>query len=395
MFLKITICVVAAVCLIWLVRRIRILRSRRKGWMEFQFASEALTLDQLSEIAEEFRKYVKKALNADLAALGFAEQTEFLHTHAEELQMSAADSDFAQIRLEKHPEQTPWLGMAAYLGELVRAQHPGSCWSEDDGGPNVVKIAYPGDPAYPSYSPFADVYMTIYDGRGEAGFGAPFYGFRHILRANAFNNRQRGTRYTAGEAEALQKKIEEHFGKIRFVWHEIFSVGIHVDIFIVDPPDSSVVYLITGGMGAYLMPVPGELRLAGAFERLEVMVTLPADWPLKKTENNLWPTRMLKDIARYPIGNDALLGPGHTVQMPKPYANTAFSAVLLLPPAGKPPEDACFQLSPELEVGVLQLIPLRPEERDYVMAHGDEVEALFDESTRIINPERKSVIPTP
>ncbi len=393
--LRIILITLAVIVVFWIVRRILTLRARRKGWLEFQVAAEALTPEQLPEIAGEFRRFVQNELNTDLAALGFAEQAQFLYKHIEELQKPGTEY-FTNITLEKHPEQTPWLGLAAYLGELVRAQHPNAVWRKDEGGLNVVVIEYPEDPPYQSYSPFANIYQVAYQHNLNEGPVTLYYGFRYILRAEAVN-RQRGIKYTPEEMAAFEKQLEERFGKVRVVWHEIVSPDVHLDIFVVDPPDGSAVYLFTCGMGAYLMSVPEEQRAAGVAERLELMVTLPNDWPLgfmeQKKDANYWPTRMLKDIARYPVENATLIGAGHTVQMPSPYAKTKFETILLLPPPGRTPEELRFRLSPEVEVGLLQLIPLYPAERDYVMEHREEAPALFGEATRVINPARPSVLP--
>ena len=53
-------------------------------------------------------------------------------------------------------------------------------------------------------------------------------------------------------------------------------------------------------MSGYLMPVPDELQADGVPERLELMVTLPAEWPLTykdlRNKANYWPIQMLKKI---------------------------------------------------------------------------------------------------
>ena len=161
----------------------------------------------------------------------------------------------------------------------------------------------------------------------------------------------------------------KHFGTIRNVFHELVSPDIHCDIDVVDPPDQAKVYLITGGMSGYLMPVPDELQADGVPERLELMVTLPAEWPLTykdlRNKANYWPIQMLKDLARYPVENFQMLNNGHTVGMPKPYGDTKFTAALLRTPGQLSPKTR-FRFSAEVETGLLQLIPILPEEREYL-----------------------------
>src|SRR5690625_6616776 len=65
------------------------------------------------------------------------------------------------------------------------------------------------------------------------------------------------------------------------------------------------------------MPVPGS----GAQLRMELMLALPRGWPgldplegeALAREENFWPLRLLKDVARYPSSFDAYLSWGHTV----------------------------------------------------------------------------------
>ena len=89
--------------------------------------------------------------------------------------------------------------------------------------------------------------------------------------------------YDDNEITVLENHIEEYFGKFHDVYHEIVSPDIHVDIAIIPPDEKRDFYtLVTMGMGAYKMNVPGGLK-EYRLERAELMVTLPSDW---KINNN-------------------------------------------------------------------------------------------------------------
>ena len=96
------------------------------------------------------------------------------------------------------------------------------------------------------------------------------------------------------------------------MFHEIASPDIHVDICIVPPTEERDYYtLVTMGMGAHRMNVPEELA-EYKLERAELAIALPADWKLDqesmKDEKWYWPIRLLKSLARLPIGSDTWLG---------------------------------------------------------------------------------------
>ena len=117
----------------------------------------------------------------------------------------------------------------------------------------------------------------------------------------------------------------------------------------------------------------------------ELMICLPSSWPLEQndlnSEDNYWPLRWLKMMARLPHEYDTWLGFGHTVpngDPPAPFAsNTEFCCMLVLPPPIYTPKE--FHRL-ETENGKIlnfyALIPLYKEEMNLKMRQG--TEALFD-----------------
>ena len=67
--------------------------------------------------------------------------------------------------------------------------------------------------------------------------------------------------YTEEEMEAVEGHIQQYFGEIENVFHELVSPDIHVDICMVPPTEERDYYtLVTMGMGAHRMNVPKNWR---------------------------------------------------------------------------------------------------------------------------------------
>ncbi len=115
--------------------------------------------------------------------------------------------------------------------------------------------------------------------------------------------------------EAISAHIERHLGPISGVFHEIISDLVHIDVHVV-PASEPFPYLrlVTSGMSDLPMTLPGG---APGSAYMELMVTLPADWPISadafEDERNYWPVRLLKTLARLPHEYDTWLGFGHTI----------------------------------------------------------------------------------
>ena len=204
--------------------------------------------------------------------------------------------------------------------------------------------------------------------------------------------------YTEEEMEAVEGHIQQYFGKVENVFHELVSPDIHVDICIVPPAEERDYYtLVTMGMGAHRMNVPEELA-EYKLERAELAIALPADWKLDqesmKDEKWYWPIRLLKSLARLPINCDSWLGHGHTVENREPFAdNTKLCTATLIGPQGTEDGSEVCTLPGGEEVNFYQVIPLYEDELDYKLEH--DVDALLDKMAGIsfvVNPTRQDAI---
>ena len=204
--------------------------------------------------------------------------------------------------------------------------------------------------------------------------------------------------YTEEEMEAVEGHIDQYFGNVENVFHELVSPDIHVDICVVPPSEERDYYtLVTMGMGAHRMNVPEELA-EYKLERAELAIALPADWKLDqesmKDEKWYWPIRLLKSLARLPINCDSWLGHGHTVENREPFAeNTKLCTAILIDPQGTEDGSEFCTLPGGGEVNFYQVIPLYVDELDYKLEH--DADALLNKMRGIsfvVNPTRQNAI---
>jgi len=193
--------------------------------------------------------------------------------------------------------------------------------------------------------------------------------------------------YSVEEMDKVSEYIKQQYGEFDIVAHELVSPDIHCDIAIVPPTDDQPYYkLVTMGAGAFKMNVPEDLK-SDVYERAEYVVFLPADWNIKSDkEEDYWPIRMLKTVARLPVSMDDWLFYRHTVNLTddeSPVAeNTGFNSCVLFISFGKgnkPVEPLKLDLS-DKEVAFFQLVPLYPEELEFKLEHSfDELEDIMDD----------------
>ena len=220
----------------------------------------------------------------------------------------------------------------------------------------------------------------------KSASGAPIY--QH-------ENRETDFELASGDSEnieAISDHIEKHIGPVTNVFHELISDLIHIDVHIVDPTESRNFYtLVTSGMSDRPMSAPDEYS---ACNYSELMICLPPDWPMGdeawKREENYWPIRLLKVLARFPHEYQTWLWSMHTIpngNPAEPFAdNTKLTGALLMPPLTV--EEEFYMLpvsnkktSDEKMIHFHALIPLYDDEMNLKLKKG--AEALFEGFDRI------------
>ena len=206
--------------------------------------------------------------------------------------------------------------------------------------------------------------------------------------------------YTDAEIGELDAFITEMFGNYKNVFHEIASPDIHLDVCIVDPTEDEPYYkLVTMGAGAYTMQIPEQWRKYH-IEHAEYVICLPKDWNLNSSvEEDYWPVRMLKNVARLTILCDTWLCYGHTTQADEEgsaYAsNTRYNSVVLNFAENKK-GDIRLVMSSGKVINFYEVIPLYPEELAFKMGNGAEtLFERFDEKGieyKVLDLNRKNII---
>lgn len=219
-------------------------------------------------------------------------------------------------------------------------------------------------------------------------------------RQNKMFNEDKKYLYTRNELEEYEKFIIDNYGEFKEIMHEIVSPDIHLDIIVVPPTKEHNYYkLITMGMGAYKMKTPQRLARY-RLQRAELVMYLPADWNIKSNiEEDFWPIRYLKAMARLPVTNNSWLGFGHTMSLNNEgdtYAdNTKFCSLLLVTALDKEYQKLECKLSSGKKINFYQLFPLYAEELEYKLQNGaNELLDLVDDEDiiPIINIKEKIIV---
>ncbi|MGY0002409.1 suppressor of fused domain protein [Micromonospora sp. I033] len=199
--------------------------------------------------------------------------------------------------------------------------------------------------------------------------------------------------------DAIDRHIEEHFGPVAFVYHEIVSHLVGVHIYAVAPTEERPCWtLITSGMSELPMTVPEG---HGISPYAELMLSLPADWPLAQAagpdDGTGWPLRILKQVARLPHEYGTWIGEWHSVpngDPAQPYApGCPFAGVVVAPMLRAAPEARTIDVAGGTRIALLALIPLHPDEMAVKVERGtDALIAVLDRGrvTELLDPRRPS-----
>jgi hypothetical protein len=178
--------------------------------------------------------------------------------------------------------------------------------------------------------------------------------------------------------DEIEKHITKHLGVPERVFHELISTTVHIDVHIVPATaERPWVSLVTSGMSDIPMTTPEEVEV---WRFAELMIRLPADWKLGeeafKQEENYWPIRWLKILARLPHEYESWLSYGHSIpngDPPEPFApGMPFAGMILTWPSIGGEELATLYLADGTPVHFWSLIPLHPSEISFKLKHGSD-----------------------
>lgn len=202
--------------------------------------------------------------------------------------------------------------------------------------------------------------------------------------------------------EMISNHIEKHVGKISVVFHEIISDLVHIDVYAVAPTQERNFWtFVTSGMSNRAMSMPKGLE---TYRFAELLICLPASWPVSneafKDENNYWPIRWLKNLARLPHEYNTWLCYGHTMpngDPAKPFANnTKFSCMMISLPETVDDPEGFFELkvNESKSIYFYSVVPIYKEETDFKIKRGaDELLERFQQNAinELVDVRRKNV----
>ena len=189
-------------------------------------------------------------------------------------------------------------------------------------------------------------------------------------------------------AEEITAHFEALFpGRESFVFHEILSDLVHIDVNILRPTEKDNYYVLyTTGMSDLPMTLPDEIPDQEAWKYAELYLFLPGDWDFGKTgdldkdlpESSYWPIRMLKFLARFPHEYETWLGWGHTMPNGPDYTplteGAGFGGVVLAQPSVVAP----LETRDKKRLSFYLVIPAYRQEIEYKLKYGmEELDKLF------------------
>ncbi|GAA0076979.1 suppressor of fused domain protein [Clostridium sp. CTA-5] len=186
-------------------------------------------------------------------------------------------------------------------------------------------------------------------------------------------------------AEEITKHFNEVFpGRQSSTFHELISDIVHIDITIMEPIENQPFkVLFTTGMSSMPMTLPDEIPEdeRDLYSRSELMMFLPADWDLTeqsiKDENNYWPIRLMKQMARFPHEYNTWFSYGHTVpnyETYDPYAeNTGLNGIVF---NMFKEEISVINTKDGNRINIYYVLPLYKEEIEYKLQNG--MDALME-----------------
>lgn len=196
---------------------------------------------------------------------------------------------------------------------------------------------------------------------------------------------------------AYAEEITAHFqrlfpGRESFVFHEIVSDLVHIDVNIMAPTQEHSYYVVyTTGMSDLPMTLPEELADREDLKYAELFLFLPGDWDLggpgaagnQVPEKHFWPIRTLKFLARFPHEYHTWLAWGHTIPNGPNYTplddSCAFGGVVLGQAGG---DLGGIEAKDGRRVSFYMAIPAYREEIEFKLERGMEaLDALYAEKS--------------
>jgi hypothetical protein len=180
---------------------------------------------------------------------------------------------------------------------------------------------------------------------------------------------------------AFDAHVERFLGGDYAIWHEIISDTIHLDVYLWSPtPERPFHTLVTSGMSDLPMVLPDGGHGDDVTDLAELVVCLPADWPVPDTgdasrdDDSQFPLYWLKTLARLPSEYGTWLAFGHSIPNGDPAepltSGTALVGWMLLPPVTLPAEARSVPLPGGRRIDLFAIVGVTGPELDRKLRAG-------------------------
>lgn len=203
--------------------------------------------------------------------------------------------------------------------------------------------------------------------------------------------------------DLLDQHLTEFYSPLEIlVFEELNPIGFQLDVFCIRPRGASFQVILTSGMSTASMKVPAKVSDPLTHRYAELMMVLPADWPLSATMPSKpeqdWPVTALKQIARLPFEQNAFVSWGNTI-LHDPYfqpyhESVGFVGSLLIRTVTRPDVFRRFH-SPHGPINIFSVFPLYKEELLFIEEKGyAEFYRLLAEKNVVecLDPKRPNVV---
>lgn len=227
-------------------------------------------------------------------------------------------------------------------------------------------------------------------------------------------HREEAPHREASHDKIFGREIERHLngflGVSDFVFHEIVSDRVHIDILQYAPNEGRRFWtLVTSGMSDLPMQVAADIPYGKELQYAELAISLPEDWVPRDATGQLdekalradakgWPLRWLTYLARFPHKYGTWLAIGHSIpngDPPTPVGDrTDMTGFVFAPPITWPQNSWRMETRKGVPLTFMAIYPLYPEEMAFKLERGSD--ALFDllfgnAVTEIVDPWRRNL----
>ena len=164
--------------------------------------------------------------------------------------------------------------------------------------------------------------------------------------------------YTPEQMDEIIALIEKNYGGEGFIAHETGINFVHTDVYISE--DEEKRNFVTFGMGAAAMNAPVE-----PFERIELVMHSSLDTDVK-SRVGVELVNYIVGLTKYPFRNNTWFGMGHTVDVPRRFAETFGYEFVLLAPTSHI-FSPCDTTNGVKNVVFLEIIPIYADEREWIV----------------------------